>query len=349
MKAILVSNKIYIADIPRPKLSTERDVLVKVMASGLCGSDVQRIGMIKKRVMLKKHLILGHEITGKIVKVGSKIEHDLKVGDKVVVEPLINCLKCLYCKTGNYQFCVKLKSLGKSLNGGFTEYVVVPSRNVYRLGFNIPYNTGVLIDSLAACIHASNLAGHFKDKNVAIIGDGTMGRICVELAKLQNAKRIVLIGKNIKKTKDKSLLIIETIFYKDKKKLYNLENKFDVTLEAVGRKNSETLNLAINLSKPKGKIIVLGVFPEQFLLTLNARKLFIKEIVMIGSNSYSYSKGKKEIAEAVNLINNKKLKLDSLITHVLPLIKFKEGLELFRNKSQSRAIKVVFKPHSTNA
>ena len=342
MKAILVSNKsIKLITTETPTIKSENEVLIEVKAVGLCGSDIHRIRKIQEN-SISNFTILGHEIAGKVVETGKRVK-SFSRGDRVVVEPLISCSKCYYCKSGNYQLCTKLKSLGKDLNGGFAEYVIVPACKAFKLEKKTSYEEGVLFDPLAVCIHTFNLAEGIKDHKVAIIGDGTIGRICLQLAEYYQVQNVTIIGKHIKK-RDFTSKKIHVINFNRANKLNNLKDYFDVVFESVGRKQSETLNLAIDLVKPKGKIIVLGVFPENYKANLSVRKLFIKEGEIIGSNSYGCYKGKKEVLEALEILNKNVLNLKQLITHTLPLSQFEKGIKLFENKETSKAIKIVFLP-----
>ncbi|OGM26647.1 hypothetical protein A3D00_01065 [Candidatus Woesebacteria bacterium RIFCSPHIGHO2_02_FULL_38_9] len=325
MKAIIISRKIQLKEIPDPHLVSTYDVMIKVKATGLCGSDVQRIHKILKRE-INIHPVLGHEIAGEVIKVGENVKH-IKVGDRVAVEPIINCNNCHFCKSGNYQFCLNIKALGKNINGGFAEYIVVPAQNAHKLNPKITYTSGSLLDVISVCVHCMNLAGGFSNKKIAIVGDGSVGMTCMKLALYHKAKSVFLVGK-------KTL----------RKRILKHKGSFDLVIEAVGRRNSETLNLAIELVRIKGKVIVLGVYPNGFLLHLNARSLFFKEINLVGSNSYACFKGKKEIKTALKLLNGSKIDFGSIITHTLPLSKFKEGLKLFENKNTSHAKKVIFIP-----
>jgi len=342
MKAVLISDKILFQDVPTPKLKTNNEVLLKVKAAGLCGSDFYKISDIKQK-RVKKSSILGHEIAGEVVKKGTKITN-VSLGDRVVVEPLINCSQCKYCKLGSYQLCSNLKSLGKELDGGFAEYVVVPAENLFKLGNDVSYKEGVLLDSLAVCLHASNLAGGYRNKQVAVVGDGTMGVLTAKLAEYQKSKNIVLVGKNIDRLRQIISSEVSLCDSENKSLLDKVSEKFDVVIEAVGRKNNKTIDQCINLVGPGGEIIVLGVFPEGYLVKVNARKLFFKEAKIVGCNSYGYFRGSKEIQQAAKLLNSKKLGLERLITHFLPLKDFSKGLELFKNKRRSGAIKIVFHP-----
>jgi 2-desacetyl-2-hydroxyethyl bacteriochlorophyllide A dehydrogenase len=341
MRAIRISKDIKIVSIKAPVLKNPMDVLIKVKAVGLCGSDVQRIENIQKNSKAN-NIILGHEIAGEIVRIGGKVKN-LRKGDRVAIEPLINCGKCRFCKSGNYQLCSNLKSIGKNLNGGFAEYVVVPSDKVFRLGKKVSYEEGVFLDSLAVCVHALHIAEGVKDQKVAIVGDGTIGRICALLADYYKAQIVNIFGKHAEK-RDFNPRKIKIINLTLSDSLNSLENYFDVVFECVGRGQSYTLNLAIDLVKPRGKIVVLGVFPENYLATLNVRKLFIKEAMLLGSNSYGCYRGKKEIKEASEILNKNVLDLKRLITHALPLSQFEKGIWCFKNKKISKAIKIVFIP-----
>lgn len=342
MKTILVSNKsIRLKTTKTPTIKSDNEVLIEIKAVGLCGSDIQRIRKIHEN-SVRNFTILGHEIAGRIIEIGKKVKNYSR-GDRVAVEPLINCSKCYFCKSGNYQFCTHLKSLGKNLNGGFAEYVVVPADKVFKLGRRVSYNEGALLDSLAVCVHAFNLAGGVKNKKIAIIGDGTIGRTCFQLAQHNDARSVILIGKHIQ-GKDSGFKKFAVLSLSERDKLKNLREHFDIVFESVGRRQNRTLNMAVDLIKPKGKIVVLGVFPEKYLLKLNGRKLFIKEGKLIGSNSYGCHRGKREILEALEILNKKTLNLKQLITHTLPLSRFEEGIRLFENKKTSNAIKIVFSP-----
>lgn len=337
MKAIFISdNNIRITDCKSPVIKNENEVLIKVKAVGLCGSDIQRIKKIQAGFIVNPP-ILGHEIAGEVAAIGSQVKK-IKMGDRVVVKPLTGCMKCFFCKSGNYQLCTSLKSLGKNLDGGFAQYITVPENNLVKLDKKISHEEGTLLDPLAVCIHAMNIIGGLRDKKIAIIGDGTIGRICCELAEYYHVQNVTLIGKHIQEIDSNGLMTAINSAAKDK--LSPLRNCFDVVFETVGRDQNTTLNLSIDLIKPMGKIIVLGVFPENYLANLNVRKLFIKEGSLTGSNSY----GKKEFEEAAKILNRKVLSLQQLITHILPLSQFKKGVTFFENKQTSRAIKIVFIP-----
>lgn len=339
MKAIRnYKNKIEYTDIPEPKVDEKFNVLVRVMSVGLCGSDVQRIDFINSSNQEINHPVLGHEISGIIEEIKGD-QATFKVGDRVSIEPIIYCSSCKYCTEGNFQFCENIIALGKTINGGFAQKLVVPIQNIHKLQDDIDFDTGTLLDLCSVCVHIHNLAGDFSGKNIAIIGDGAVGLTTALFVEIYNGNATV-IGKRTSGD-------YNFINYLDDKKLKEIESTFDIVIETVGRRNLTSLNQAISLSKIKGKIVVAGVFAPEFMLPITARTLFYKEISLVGANSYSYdhNKSRSETLDAIEILNKHYKKLSSLITHKYPIQRFEDGLNAFRNKDTSHAIKIVFNPN----
>jgi len=325
MKAIVVKrNTVKYVEKKNPVIKGGGDVLLEVLMVGLCGSDVQRIDLILTKGV--GHPTLGHEVVGRVVSVGKKVRR-VRVGDVVVVAPLLFCGRCFWCEGGDIQHCDDLGSVGKTLDGGFAERVIVPVEdNLYKVKKNFNFQELVLADPLAVCIHAQGLVGNLTSKKIAIIGDGTIGEIFYRLALLNDAKEVVVFGRG-------------SIIGK------KADDYFDIVVDCVGRGEKDLINKAICLVRRKGTILVLGAYRSGFVLPVNARALFSKEIMLVGSNSYGFSGNKKdEFNEAVRLISERKLNLEGIITHKLPLDKFEFGLGLFRTKKTSGAKKIVFFP-----
>ncbi len=322
MKAIVISkNKILYKEVSDPKIIKNNDVIVKVKAVGLCGSDVQNI----EKIGYKEKKILGHEIIGEVI-VTNKNRSPIKIGDMVVISPIIGCSKCSICKKGYIQHCLNKTALGKNVNGGFAEKILVTNnKNLYKIPSDKFEYKFVLADPLAVCIHALQFIPNLYNKNVGIIGNGTIGELFRRVAKYKGAKEAILFDKN---TKNYSK-------YKD---------HFDITVECVGRNNCSTVNTSIDITKIRGTILVLGVFKENYILPLNARKLFSKEICMIGSNSYTKTNRKDDFKKAIDLILKEKIKIKGIITNVFKLKDFKIGLKLFKNKGKTQTKKIVFLP-----
>src|SRR5512136_570067 len=178
---------VRLEEIPTPKIGPG-EVLVKVVASGICGSDVMEWYRVKKAPR-----VLGHEITGEIVEVGSAVAR-YKVGDRVFVSHHVPCNTCRYCLNGYYTLCDTLRSTNFD-PGGFAEYLRVPGINVDRGVFLLPeevsFEDGVFIEPLACVLRGQRLAGFHPGQSVLILGSGISGLLHLLLARTLGAGRIM--------------------------------------------------------------------------------------------------------------------------------------------------------------
>ncbi len=181
------NHDIRIEERPVPKIGPG-EMLVKVMASGICGSDVMEWYRIKKAPV-----ILGHEIAGVIAETGPGVER-YRVGDRVFVSHHIPCNTCYYCLRGSHTACETLHTTNYD-PGGFSEYLRVPSLNVDRGVFVLPdgvsFDQGVFIEPLACVIRGQRLAGLQPGQSVLILGSGISGILHLMLARALGAGRIV--------------------------------------------------------------------------------------------------------------------------------------------------------------
>lgn len=307
------------------------EVLVRVTHAGLCGSDMHRIDTPSH--LQEKHA-LGHEITGIVTDAPSNTSFNNKI---VVVNPIVNCGICVPCLDLKTQFCKNAIGVGKTANGGFSEYIAVPATHLYPIPSGMEPKFGVLTDGVAVIIHALSKLNSQSPETALIIGDGTVAALTAAVLKIKYPDcKTSVSGKN-----PKNLAFLATKYgihshYK--------EDSFDVSFETVGRSQSETLNFAIQKTSLGGQILVLGVYPESFSLNIDARSAFYKELSINGVNSFVSNAERNDFQEALNLIAQNQEIFDGLITHELPLVSFLEGVELMKRKSESGAIKVLFQP-----
>lgn len=316
---------------PIPK---DGETLIRITHAGLCGSDMHRINAPDLNQTM---FSLGHEIGGIVEK--SPLNPGLE-GKKVVVNPIINCGSCSNCKSEKSQFCSEIVSIGKTMQGGFSEYLCVPDKQVYVLPEDMNPQTAVLVDGVAVLVNAlSKTPNNLNKLDVLVSGDGTIGALSLAVLMAQNKNsRLVLSGKNQENTEKL-------------KKIYNAvgvedvpNSNFDVCIETVGRNQSDTFNLTLEKTNKGGTVLVLGVYPEDYLLEFNARKTFYKEITISSINSFVISEGRDDFAQAIKIISENEQLFLPLITHQFPLQDFNKGVECMRNKSSTGAIKVAFNP-----
>ncbi|MDF2839298.1 MAG: alcohol dehydrogenase [Clostridia bacterium] len=194
-KAIFMhgTNQMIWKDVPVPVIK-ENEVLVKIEAVGICGSDVHyfqhgRIGDF----VVEGDFILGHECAGEVVEVGSSVKN-LKIGDRVALEPGKTCGKCEFCKTGRYNLCPDVEFFATPpYHGVFTNYVSHPEDMCFKLPENVSNVEGALVEPLAVGLHATDIGGVKLGDTVVIYGSGCIGLVTLLASKAKGASKIILV------------------------------------------------------------------------------------------------------------------------------------------------------------
>jgi len=272
--------------------------ILKIQASGICGSDMHAYhGKDDRRI---PPLILGHEVSGVI--------QNGKFKDKtVVLNPLISCEKCDYCKNKREHLCPERTMIGMSRpikrEGGLAELVSVPEKNIYEVPKALDTKEAALAEPAAVALHAVILAEQTLKKSLAeskvlVQGAGAIGLLCgLILSKDKNCKNIVLSDPN-KKRLDECSKYLDAKFVNPTDKSIK-ENDFDLVMDSVGLEVSR--QQAIHVVSPGGSIVHIGLTQPSG--TFNFRKLTIQEITLIGTYCYTNN----DFKNTLNLLTNKKL------------------------------------------
>lgn len=343
MKAIKLINRnvIKYVDFPDIKDFGNNDVIVSTLYCGICGSDIHRISSPIEIIEKNNNRVLGHEAVGRIIKVGKAVNY-AKIGDFVVINPILSCGNCQNCKKGFNQHCVNLKSIGKTEVGCFSSSFVIPESNLYVLKDirekekTLPF---VLTDVFGVVIHAVNQAKNISSKdNIAIIGDGPIG-VALAIYIGKKNRNVVLIGKN---SYIRDFVTDSGIKYLGIGDLQNDKNeKYQYVFEAVGGDSGDILDVASSIVSVKGNIVVLGVYKENALIPIYLRRIFYKEIRLVGVNSYgNFGLDNDEFVAAIEFIRKNTEEVHKMITHLFHPSDCQKALETFVNKE--RSIKVVF-------
>lgn len=318
------SNKdIRIVDIAVPKIG-EGELLVKVIASGICGTDVMEWYRIKKAPR-----ILGHEIAGQIVE--SKTEK-FKIGQRVFVSHHVPCNVCKYCLAGNHTACETLHK-GNYDPGGFSEFVRIPKVNVdtgtYLLPESVSYDEGTMIEPLGCVIRGQRIIGIEKGQIVLILGSGFSGLMNIQLAKLKGAQVIATDINEFKLKKAKECGADRVINAADK-----IDIKADKIIICTGA--PQAIAQAFDSIDRKG-VILLFAIPDRN-IEVPTVEFWRNEITMTSS----YGAAPVDLEEALTLIENKKMDVKSMITHKFPLREIQKGFDIAASAKDS--IKVVIEP-----
>lgn len=337
MKAVFVrdgENGVSVKDVPLPEMR-DGDVLVKMRACGLCGSDLEKVygsyGVVSRR--------LGHEPSGEIIAVGSNVKN-FNVGERIFVHHHVPCYSCHYCRHEDYTMCVQYQKSNLE-PCGLAEVFLVPEHNVknggvIKLPEDMSFEEAAMIEPLACCIRSINKSGLEKGGDVAIVGVGPAGIMHAMLAKAFGAGRIFAVDINdfrldfAKKVgavaisaKDDALKVIRE----------HTENRgADVVIVATGNVNA--LTQSIKLARSGGRVVIFGVPPKGSEVMLDVNMLFANEIRLIPSLAAS----EVETRKALEMISAG-LDMRSIITHKFTLDRAEDAVRCAHQAKD--AIKVV--------
>ena len=317
----------------------EDEALLKVMASGICGSDV-----IEWYRIPKAPRVLGHEATGVIDKVGSKVT-SLKVGDRVFVSHHVPCNQCRYCQRGHHTACQTLHTTNY-FPGGFAQYIRVPKINVdfgvYKLPDDMSFEEGTFIEPLACVSCGQRLAGLKKDDTMLIIGSGISGILHIQLAKFKGVENIVVADINTyrlmlakKFGADHTLDAKENL--PEKLKEINSGRLADQVVVCTGATSAALT--ALDCIENGGTILFYAVPDPTVKLPVPLSQFWRNEITM----RTSYGAAPNDLEDSMRVLATKRLNVKDMITHRLSLSEAQEGFRLMAEAGQS--LKVILEPN----
>lgn len=328
--------KIKIEEIKTPEIKS-REVLVEIIAAGICGSDVcfYKEGKIGN-IIVKSPIILGHECSGRVVFSMSK---KFAMGDRVVIEPGFPCRTCEFCKTGKYNLCRDMNFLGTyPKDGVFAEYVAAPEDCVFKIPDNVSFEEALLVEPVAVAIHAIKRGKICLGETVAIIGSGPIGLITLQVVRILGVSKIYVIDlEEFRLRKAIGLgadVVINANKKDDIKEILKLTQNcgVDVAIEAVG--NSITINKAIKMVRPGGRVVLIGTGVKSQ-LKINTSEISSKELDFLGVWRYL-----RNFPDAIRLIANKQINTREIITHKFLLEKIEEAMILTEKKN--KVVKIIF-------
>lgn len=322
MKAVLMNavKDFTYEDVPKPTPAAD-EVLIKIMAVGVCGSDIPRMLVSGPHVL---PIICGHEFAGEIVEVGSDVT-GWKVGEKASAAPLIPCGECEWCKQGLYSLCEDYKYYGSRNNGAYAQYLAVKAENLLHLDDHTPYSWGATIDPAANAIHAFLRGEGTGDDTVVIYGLGAIGLFGIQYAKVLGCKKIIAVDVHDSKLEDAkkcgATLGINSTKEDPIEKIWKYTEGKGASLAIDMSGFPGAQEQCILSCGKRGRIVYLGISHKPLPLqekTVDRIQRF--ELSVIGSwNSFSNPFPGFEWTEAAKLMNTKQFNPDVLISHRLPL------------------------------
>lgn len=314
------------------------ELLVKVLACGICGSDVMEWYRIKKAPR-----VLGHEIAGEIVEVGEGVKK-YKVGDRVFVSHHVPCNTCRYCLNGYHTVCDTLRTTNFD-PGGFAEYIRVPEINVDRGTFILPeeisVDEGVFIEPLACVLRGQRLARFRPGQSVFVIGSGISGILHIALARISGAGRI--IASDIQETRLQGAQKFgadETLLAKDvsPKSIREINQGYLADLVVVCAGSISAYRQALETVERGGTVLCFAPLEPELNFVFPFFNFWNDGITLLPT----YGGAPYDILQAIEIIHTHRLPLREMITHRLPLAQTGLGFQLVEEAKDS--LKVIIEP-----
>jgi (R,R)-butanediol dehydrogenase/meso-butanediol dehydrogenase/diacetyl reductase len=336
-------------DVPEPT-ARPGEVVLRVLACGICGSDLHEylhgpVYIPKGRHPLtgiEPPITLGHEFSGRVVDVGPGVG-TLRVGDRVTVNPCLLCGECVWCRRGQPNYCAKLGTLGLSRDGAFAPLVAVPASGCHPLPGSVDDRAGASVEPLAVAVHAAGRARLGGGERIAVVGAGPVGLLLLQVLKARGVRwaavvepraerrRLALaLGADVAldpETQDPARAVAELTG----------NERADVAFECVG--SPAAFGTAFRLAGKGGRIVVVGLVPTQVQVNLLALLAHEKEIV--GSSAYT-----DEFPTAIGLLAGGRVRVDPLVTAEVTLEDaLPRGLEALRRREEAH-VKIMVAPGS---
>jgi L-iditol 2-dehydrogenase len=319
MKALILTEykKLHVEDVPTP-VCGPGDVLIRVAACGICGSDVHGYdGSSGRRI---PPIVMGHEAAGVVASVGSEVR-SVAAGDRVTFDSTVSCGKCDFCLRGDVNLCDRRQVVGVSCGefrrpGAFAEYITVPETIVYKLPDSLPFAEAAMLEAVSVALHAVKVTDLAGGETALVIGAGMIGLLVVQAARVAGCSRVFVADMDATRLEMATTLGADATFLVSQVSVLDEVLRLtggrgvDVALEAVGR--TETVASAIDCARKGGTVTLVGNIEPQ--VTLPLQKVVTRQLRLQGSCG---SAG--EYPEAIELVSSGKIKVAPMISAVAPL------------------------------
>jgi 2-desacetyl-2-hydroxyethyl bacteriochlorophyllide A dehydrogenase len=313
VRLVEIGKPLEMQEVPVPPVGPG-DVLVRIKAAGICHSDVHyRAGTSGVGSLPQT---LGHEIAGVVEKVGAEVTN-LKAGDRVGLHYLLTCGECRFCRTGNEQFCIRGKMIGKHVDGGYAEYIAIPARNAVLLG-DVPFEQGaIMMCSSSTSFHALRKARLQAGEMVAVFGAGGLGMSAIQLAQAMGAVAVFAIDINEEKlalAQRYGAVAVNPTHVEPVDEIHRLTGGrgVDVAVEVIGLR--VTMEQAVRSLAVLGRAVLAGIADRPFEID-SYSDLLCREAQVIGSSDHLLW----ELPVLVEFVRQGKLDLSYVVARTVPL------------------------------
>jgi len=333
------ANRIGIESIPTPEPGPG-DVLVRVEACGICGSDLHLLGLGG----LPPGMPPGHEMMGTVAALGEGAT-GVAVGQRVAIEPFRTCGVCAVCRAGRGNLCREGKLLGIGGPGGLAEWVTAPARRAFAVAEGLAAPVAALAEPLSVALHGLRRVAFEPGQRVLVLGAGSVGLLTVLAARALGAGEVIVTARHPHQAERAEALGADRVLREAQAEPMALaalgaEHEIDVVVETVGG-SADTLNAAGAAVRPGGAVSVLGFFTAP--VRLQAIPLMMKEVTLGFSYCYEHGDEHADFADALAILDRQRDAAASLVTHELPLAEVEQAYRIAADR-RSGAIKVTLRP-----
>ncbi|WP_010097373.1 galactitol-1-phosphate 5-dehydrogenase [Ornithinibacillus scapharcae] len=335
----------YEESTPKPAIENENEVIIRVKAVGICGSDTSRY---KKLGPYVEGMTFGHEFAGEVVEVGRKVTN-VKVGDRVAGCPAFICGECIYCQKGEPSRCDKLSVIGAYRPGAYAEYTKLPATHVIPLPDNVDYDTAAMVEPSAVVAHGFYRTKIQPGAEVAIMGVGSIGLLAVQWAKIFGAKKVYAIDIDDNKLAIAKELGADVVINSLDKLAheeimeYTNGHGVDIAIESAG--SPITSSQIFALPRKGGEVVFLGIpYADINIERFFFEKIVRNELTVYGSwNAVSTPFPGKEWSSTIHYMSTGQIVSSPMISHRPTL---EEGPDIFRKivNREIESVKVIFHP-----
>lgn len=304
-----------VEEIEMPKAG-DGEVVVKVMACGICGTDVHIYEGDEGAAATPSGTVLGHEFSGIVTEIGENVR-GIKVGDRVCVDPNKLCGECYYCKSAIGHFCENMIGIGTTVNGGFEQYCAVPQSQVYKIADTTSFEEAAMTEPVACSMHGIDLCDIKTDDTVVVIGCGMIGLIMLQLAKTAGAAKVIALEPNGEKREFAKKLGADICIDPLNENVTDVLSANGITrvtkvIECVGR--TSTMEQAIEIAGKKSVVMFFGLTAPGDTISVKPFEIFKKEIEIKASYINPYTQQR-----AIEMIDSKRIDVQSMIYKVAQL------------------------------
>lgn len=336
MKAAVFYGKhdLRIENINKPTAGAD-EVVVKVMACGICGTDIHIYEGDEGAAATPPGTVLGHEFAGIVTEVGFEVT-EIKIGDRVCVDPNKLCGKCYFCKSGIGHFCENIIGIGTTVNGGFEQFCAVPQSQIYKIADTTSFEEAAMSEPVSCCMHGIDLCDIKTDDIVLVIGCGMIGLIMLQLAKTAGAAKLIAIEPEEEKRKLAKKFgadICINPITEDAESVLAEHGIKRITkvIECVGR--GETMKQAVKLAGKKSTVMFFGLTAPNETIDIKPFEIFKKELEIKASYINPYTQQR-----AIEMIDSGRIDVKSMIYKVAKVEELPEILGDRKLRSKGKFI-----------